>query len=184
MLPGEYSTYTASTGVAQCTHIMHGFLFIPTTSSSSFTDCCLCFFCCCCCSVKRDISSSIQTGHEEFLELMVGYYRSQHRAEELPLLLLLMATTTLVSPVFPSTANPCSQQQYLQVSSGPLGFRLFGWPGSAGKKEEHPRASLPTLQFSLLSSSSSCIRSSRNLEELLGFGLLGLALGFGARFRS
>jgi len=115
---------------------------------------------------------------------MVGYYRSQHRAEELPLLFLLMATTTLVSPLFPSTANPCSQQQYLQVSSGPLGFRLFGWPGSAGKKEEHPRASLPTLQFSLLSSSSSCIRSSRNLEELLGFGLLGLALGFGARFRS
>lgn len=68
MLPGEYSTYTASTGVAQCTHIMHGFLFIPTTSSSSsFTDCCLCFLCCCCCSIKRDISSSIQTGHEEFL---------------------------------------------------------------------------------------------------------------------
>jgi hypothetical protein len=74
---------------------------------------------------------------------MVGYYRSQHRAEELPLLLLLMATTSLVSPVFPSTANPCSQQQYLQLSSGPFGFRLFGWPGSAGKKEEQGLAYPP-----------------------------------------
>ena len=36
MLPGEYSTYTAATGVPQCTHIIDAFAFGPSLSSFGF----------------------------------------------------------------------------------------------------------------------------------------------------